>query len=57
MRKINLLFCILTGKDQKTDRGPRSLENVIMNATRHVIEDRNVITDNDFSRAYPLQGD
>ena len=44
--KFALLY--INRKDQKSDRGPRSLENVIMNATRHVTEDRNVTTDNDF---------
>ena len=40
-----------------TDRGPSSLENVAMNATRNVTEGRNAATDDDFfARGYPLQG-
>ena len=38
-----------TAKDQTADRGLRSLgEQVVMNATRHVPEGRNVNTDNFF---------
>ena len=39
-----------TGKDQTADHGSRSLgEQVVMNATRHVPEGRNVTTDNFFT--------